>query len=119
MKINYDEIIEKNSLSIEYLDGKYPKIMKNLDGSYKFCDPNFKPSKNIIGIPEKEAKIDKKILHWKRISDIIDINKDKSDHYFVNQNFIGDCYLISFLRSLQYFHQEKYYLLFGICFPEI
>ena len=119
MKINYDEIIEKNSLSIEYLDGKYPKILKNLDGSYKFCDPNFKPSKNIIGIPEKEAKIDKKILHWKRISDIIDINKDKSDHYFVNQNFIGDCYLISFLRSLQYFHQEKYYLLFGICFPEI
>jgi len=119
-KINYDEIIEKNSLAIEYFGGEYPRINENLDKfTNKFNDNTFKPSKDIIGIPKVQQKIDSKILQWKRISDIIDIKYDKSNKYFINQNYIGDCYLISFLRSLQYFHPQAYYYLFGTCFPDI
>ena len=118
--INYDEIIENNSNQSDYFGKKYPNINANLDNNtHKFNDVNFKPSKEIIGISEVEAKIDSGILKWKRISDIIDVENDKSDIYFVSQRFIGDCYLISFLRSLQHFQPEKYYYLFGICFPEI
>ena len=117
--MNYDEIIEQSSLPNEYMDSTYPNIAQNLDKDNKFCDPNFKPSKEIIGITETEKKIDQKILKWKRISDIIDINEDKSDNYYIIQNYIGDCYLISFLRSLLYFHPEMYSSLFGICFPDI
>ena len=116
----YDEIIERYSIPNEYFGEKYPKILENLDKqTNKFNDATFRPSKEIIGIPKVQQKIDSKILKWKRISDIIEINFDNSNKYFVNQNYIGDCYLISFLRSLQYFHPEKYYYLFGICFPEI
>lgn len=117
--LNYDKIIEETSSANEYFGNKYPQIMKNLDKNHKFNDPNFKPSKDIINIEEVEDKIDSKILKWKRISDIIDIENDKSDKYFVNQNFLGDCYLIAFLRSLQYFQPQRYYFIFGTCFPEI
>ena len=86
--MNYDEIIEQSSLPNEYMDSTYPNIAQNLDKDNKFCDPNFKPSKEIIGITETEKKIDQKILKWKRISDIIDINEDKSDNYYIIQNYI-------------------------------
>ena len=117
MMINYDEIIENNSNQSDYFGKKYPNINANLDkNTHKFNDINFKPSKEIVGISEVEAKIDSGILKWKRISDIIDVKNDKSDIYFVSQRFIGDCYLISFLRSLQHFQPEKYYYLSEFAF---
>ena len=116
MSINYDKYIGPKEC---YFQGKLPEIKYNLDKNNKFCDPYFKPSKSIINIPKKEELIDKKILKWERISNIINVDFDKSDEFLINQNCLGDCYLISFLRSLQIFQPIRYYLLFGKCFPEI
>ena len=116
MKINYDEYIDPND---NYFGGNLPNIMENLDGDNKFCDPYFKHGKSIINIAKKEALIDQKILRWERISNIIDINDDKSDEFLINQNSLGDCYFIAFLRSLKLFKPDKYYKIFGKYFAEI
>lgn len=126
MKINYDEYIDPND---NYFGGNLPDIMENLDTDNKFCDPYFKHGKNIINIAKKEALIDQKILRWERISNIIDINDDnfniidinddKSDEFLINQNSLGDCYFIAFLRSLKLFKPDKYYKIFGKYFAEI
>lgn len=116
MSINYDELLTSET---DYFNEKLPYIMKNMDENKKFCDPDFKPSKDIVKINKIEKYIDQNDFVWKRISEIININLDKSDKLPITQRCLGDCYFISFLRSLQLFHQDKYYNLLGICFPEI
>ena len=138
---NYDQFINPND---NYFNNILPNIMGNLiDG--KFIDKNFPPNnektfankinplvdytkgyfESIYNQEYNEAienyrkGIRNNTLVWKRISDIIDVEKDQSRKIFINQNFLGDCYFIAFLRSLQKFQPNIYFNLFGLCFPEI
>lgn len=115
-KFNYDDLLISK---VDYLNNNLPNIEKNLDENMKFKDPFFPHGKDIVKIKRIEEHIDSGKLVWKRISDIIDIKKDESDKLPITQRGCGDCYFISFLRSLQFFRQDYYHLLFGICFPEI
>ena len=61
---------------------------------------------------EMEKMISSGKLMWKRVSDIIteEIDEERKK-YPIKQNYLGDCYLIAFLRRYKVFQPEKYYSL--------
>lgn len=64
------------------------------------------------GKDEMEKAISAGKLLWKRVSDIISKEVDEQrKKYPINQNGLGDCYFIAFLRRYKSLQPEKYYSL--------
>lgn len=100
--IDYNSILDEDSLKLRN------KEIKEQKDIYETCFNE-----------DLDDESDKK-LKWERISSILKLKEEKSNlSHKLNQNSLGDCYLISFLRGLMEFQKERYWKLFGACFPEI
>ena len=95
---NIDSLFNMKNHLIDY--SKYPDL-------YEEYKEEYKKEKE-----ETENKIKKYEMKWKRISDLITKEADEENKDVpINQNELGDCYFISFLRGLKYFQPDTYYSL--------
>ena len=84
----------------------YKASLKKYNNYLKYLK-EFKESKD-----EMEKKIKSGEILWKRVSDIISEEvDDQRKEYPINQNYLGDCYLIAFLRRYKEIQPDKYYSL--------
>lgn len=84
----------------------YKAALKKYNNYLKYLK-EFKESKD-----EMEKKIKSGEILWKRVSDIISEEvDDQRKEYPINQNYLGDCYLIAFLRRYKEIQPDKYYSL--------
>ena len=83
------------------------KEIKDIKQKYRNESEKFqnliKSEKNIYGS-----------LEWKRITDLItNFDDENYRNYPLKQGFLGNCYLISFLRGMLSFRPKEYYELFS------
>lgn len=122
----------------QYFNEKLPNISENMIDQ-KFVDPYFPHDINAIVndwnpflnrkiIEDKREDVKKEYkekfengtLHWERISNVLKkINIEKSLKKGIAQGYLGDCYLIAFLRGYLKFQKKQFYKILGKCHPEI
>ena len=110
---NISSICNKNNPLLKYIFGEkkdeYEHVL-NKEEMNEY-DKDFK---------EFKVEIEKKNPKWIRLSSILKGEEIyKNDKLPIGQGFLGDCYVIAFLRGLQKFQEKRYFALFGSCYPEI
>lgn len=101
IKPNLDKVDEKGKFVDETFPHDINAIFNNIN---PMKDKDFKYDENYNNkFEEEKLKLEEKIktyqMKWKRISDIINEETDeKNKNVPINQNELGDCYLIAFLR---------------------
>ncbi len=109
---NISSVCNTNNPLLKYIfgeeKGEFKQVLKDKMNEY---DKDFKKYK---------AEIEKINPTWIRLSSILKGEEIyKNDKLPIGQGFLGDCYVIAFLRGLQKFQEKRYFALFGSCYPEI